>query len=114
MPPSLPQKKFLTRRIFSCVLACRGYLGRPDATRDAITQEGFYKTGDVVVMKNQIIKVVDRKKELIKYKSVSVYLEVEQLLHKIGVEITLNPFILLRLFTCSSSKSPQPSSRAYS
>lgn len=51
---------------------CRGYLGRPDATSAAITADGFYKTGDIVHLRNSIIKVVDRKKELIKYKSLQV------------------------------------------
>lgn len=48
---------------------CEGYLNNPQATRDAITPDGWFKTGDVAVVNDEgHFKIVDRKKELIKYK----------------------------------------------
>ena len=47
----------------------KGYLNRPDATSDSITSDGFFKTGDIAIMDNEgFYYIVDRKKELIKYK----------------------------------------------
>ena len=44
-------------------------MNKPDATRDCITPEGFFKTGDVAIIDNEgYYYIVDRKKELIKYK----------------------------------------------
>lgn len=49
----------------------RGYLGKPEATRNALTPDGWYKTGDVCIVDSQgVYKIVDRKKELIKVKGV--------------------------------------------
>ena len=47
-----------------------GYWKKEKATRDSFDPEGFYKTGDVAMMKKStgIIHIVDRKKELIKVK----------------------------------------------
>nr|AIZ77406.1 4-coumarate:CoA ligase [Inonotus obliquus] len=51
----------------------KGYLNKPDATRDSITPEGFFKTGDVAIVDNEgYYYIVDRKKELIKYKGSQV------------------------------------------
>ena len=46
-----------------------GYLNRPDATRDTIDEEGWLHTGDVAqIDEAERLYVVDRVKELIKYK----------------------------------------------
>ncbi len=46
-----------------------GYLGRPDATADTIDADGFLHTGDVAVYhEGGWFTIVDRVKELIKYK----------------------------------------------
>nr|WBR81425.1 4-coumaroyl-CoA ligase [Sanghuangporus baumii] len=51
----------------------KGYLNNPDATRDSITPDGWFKTGDVAVIdKEGYYYIVDRKKELIKYKGFQV------------------------------------------
>jgi non-ribosomal peptide synthetase component E (peptide arylation enzyme) len=48
-------------------------LGKPDATKNALTSDGWYKTGDVCTIdEHGIFKIVDRKKELIKVKGVSI------------------------------------------
>ena len=49
----------------------QGYHNKPEATRDAFF-EGFYRTGDVGVFVNGLNYIVDRKKELIKYKGLQV------------------------------------------
>ena len=42
------------------------YWNNPEATREAFTEDGFYKTGDIVEMLPEgFIKIVDRKKGLI-------------------------------------------------
>lgn len=47
----------------------QGYLNNTQATRDAITPDGWFKTGDVAVRDEEgFYKIVDRRKELIKYK----------------------------------------------
>jgi acyl-CoA synthetase (AMP-forming)/AMP-acid ligase II len=51
----------------------KGYLNRPDATADSIDPEGWYKTGDIGHVDEQgYFYVVDRLKELIKYKGLQV------------------------------------------
>ncbi|KAF8586536.1 AMP binding protein [Ramaria rubella] len=51
----------------------KGYLNNPAATKAAITSDGWLKTGDVAVVdKDGHFKIVDRKKELIKYKGFQV------------------------------------------
>ena len=52
----------------------KGYLNRPDATKESITSDGFFKTGDVVIYETEtnLFKIVDRLKELIKYKGFQV------------------------------------------
>lgn len=50
-------------------LCGRGYAGDPEATAAVITSDGWFKTGDVVVRDAQgFLTIVDRWKELIKYK----------------------------------------------
>lgn len=51
----------------------KGYLNRPDATSESIDAEGWFKTGDVAIVdKSGNFYIVDRKKELIKYKGYQV------------------------------------------
>jgi acyl-CoA synthetase (AMP-forming)/AMP-acid ligase II len=51
----------------------KGYLNRPDATADSITKEGWYRTGDIGYADEQgYFFIVDRLKELIKYKGMQV------------------------------------------
>jgi acyl-CoA synthetase (AMP-forming)/AMP-acid ligase II len=54
-------------------LIMQGYLGRPDATADTIDADGWLHTGDVgYVDDDGDIFIVDRVKELIKYKGLQV------------------------------------------
>ncbi|KAH7926973.1 AMP binding protein [Leucogyrophana mollusca] len=51
----------------------KGYLGNPSATAASITPDGWFKTGDIVVRdKDGFYTIVDRRKELIKYKGFQV------------------------------------------
>ncbi|ETN40443.1 uncharacterized protein HMPREF1541_04720 [Cyphellophora europaea CBS 101466] len=51
----------------------KGYYGNEAATRDAFTRDGaWFKTGDIGVRRDGMFYVVDRKKELIKYKGLQV------------------------------------------
>ncbi|KAH9956171.1 AMP binding protein [Russula dissimulans] len=51
----------------------KGYLNNPTATANAITPDGWFKTGDIAVRDEEgYYKIVDRKKELIKYKGFQV------------------------------------------
>jgi len=51
----------------------KGYLNQPQATRDSITPEGWYRTGDIGYVDDEgYFFVVDRLKELIKYKGMQV------------------------------------------
>ena len=51
----------------------KGYLKNEPATRDAITRDGFFKTGDVGYQdKHNNFYITDRVKELIKYKGFQV------------------------------------------
>jgi len=43
----------------------QGYYNKPDATRDAIDDEGWFKTGDVGVIEDDFIRITDRKKDII-------------------------------------------------
>lgn len=51
----------------------RGYLNRPDATADMLDADGWLHTGDVATVTHDgIFRIVDRLKELIKYKGYQV------------------------------------------
>ncbi|KAF7378232.1 4-coumarate--CoA ligase-like 7 [Mycena sanguinolenta] len=51
----------------------KGYLNNPVATASSITPDGWFKTGDILVKdRDSFFYVVDRKKELIKYKGFQV------------------------------------------
>ncbi|CAE6398074.1 unnamed protein product [Rhizoctonia solani] len=51
----------------------KGYLNNPTATKNAITPDGWFKTGDVVIRdKDGFYTIIDRLKELIKYKGSQV------------------------------------------
>ncbi|WP_083826621.1 AMP-binding protein [Hoyosella subflava] len=50
-----------------------GYLGNPDETAQTLTGDGYLRTGDIVTVRSDgIVRVVDRLKELIKYKGYQV------------------------------------------
>lgn len=60
-------------------LLCRGpnimvgYLGNEEATREALTPDGFLRTGDIATVSAEgYVTIVDRLKELIKYKGYQV------------------------------------------
>jgi len=51
----------------------KGYLNNEAATRDSITPAGWFKTGDIAVRDSEgFYTIVDRRKELIKYKGFQV------------------------------------------
>ena len=48
----------------------KGYLNNPSATANSITTDGWFKTGDIATRDEEgYYQIVDRKKELIKYKA---------------------------------------------
>ncbi|KAH8819028.1 hypothetical protein F5884DRAFT_796 [Xylogone sp. PMI_703] len=49
----------------------KGYYNNPQATKDAFV-DGWFCTGDIAIWKNGLPYIVDRKKELIKYKGLQV------------------------------------------
>ncbi|THU85047.1 AMP binding protein [Dendrothele bispora CBS 962.96] len=51
----------------------KGYLNNPSATANSITPDGWFKTGDIAIRdKDGYYFIVDRRKELIKYKGFQV------------------------------------------
>lgn len=51
---------------------CLGYWKNEQATRDSLGSEGWLRTGDVVVVRDNAFWIVDRKKELIKVNALQV------------------------------------------
>ena len=52
----------------------RGYWRQPDATVEAMTEDGFFKTGDIAVMDGDgYFRIVDRKKDMILVSGFNVY-----------------------------------------
>lgn len=53
---------------------CKGYYGNPEATRVTFTDDGYLRTGDIAVVDPRTgeFSIVDRLKELIKYKGFQV------------------------------------------
>src|SRR5690349_20575504 len=43
----------------------QGYYNKPDATRDTIDDEGWFKTGDIGLIEDDFIQITDRKKDII-------------------------------------------------
>lgn len=51
-----------------------GYWNRPEETRDAMTAEGFFLTGDIGIMDEKgYVRIVDRKKDMITVSGFKVY-----------------------------------------
>jgi len=51
----------------------KGYLNNPTATKNSITEDGWFKTGDIAELdEDGYYYIVDRRKELIKYKGFQV------------------------------------------
>ncbi|KAF8315898.1 AMP binding protein [Clavulina sp. PMI_390] len=51
----------------------KGYLNNPTATKNSITKDGWFKSGDIAIRDDEgYFYIVDRKKELIKYKGFQV------------------------------------------
>ena len=47
----------------------KGYWNKPEATKETLTPDGWLKTGDIAYVDEEgKFYIVDRKKELIKYK----------------------------------------------
>lgn len=50
-----------------------GYLGNEEATRQIMTDDGFLRTGDIATVSSEgVVTIVDRLKELIKYKGYQI------------------------------------------
>ncbi|POR35320.1 Putative acyl-coenzyme A synthetase [Tolypocladium paradoxum] len=53
-------------------MVTKGYHNNPEANKAAFTADGWFRTGDILRMENGLLYIVDRKKELIKYKGLQV------------------------------------------
>ncbi|WFD33032.1 hypothetical protein MSPP1_004089 [Malassezia sp. CBS 17886] len=53
-------------------MVMKGYQNNKEATDESLTPDGWYKTGDIAIYKDGFLYIVDRKKELIKYKGFQV------------------------------------------
>ncbi|KAK5993051.1 Putative acyl-coenzyme A synthetase [Cladobotryum mycophilum] len=50
----------------------QGYHNNPEANKNSFTADGWFKTGDIIKVEGDLLYIVDRKKELIKYKGIQV------------------------------------------
>ncbi|WFD42844.1 hypothetical protein MPSI1_001494 [Malassezia psittaci] len=53
-------------------IVMKGYLNNPTANEECLTPDYWFKTGDIAICKDNYLYIVDRKKELIKYKGFQV------------------------------------------
>jgi len=54
-------------------MVTKGYWRNPESTKATFTRDGkWFKTGDIGIARNGMFYIVDRKKELIKYKGLQV------------------------------------------
>ncbi|KAA1470608.1 acetyl-CoA synthetase-like protein [Dentipellis sp. KUC8613] len=101
----------------------KGYLNNEAATRNALTSDGWFKTGDIAVRDAEgFWYIVDRKKELIKYKGFQVApaeLEAILLTHPqlvdvavIGVQDDVQATELPRAYVVPASKPADPAAFA--
>ena len=65
------EQNCITRHLLNVSACSIGYHKRPGATRDSFF-EGFYRTGDVGFWRDGRLYIIDRLKELIKYKGLQV------------------------------------------
>ena len=59
-----------------------GYYNNPEQTAEVMTQDGWFKTGDVGIIDNGFLKITDRKKELFKT-SGGLYIAPQQIENKL-------------------------------
>ncbi|KAM0262165.1 hypothetical protein ACHAQJ_001908 [Trichoderma viride] len=53
-------------------IVTKGYHNNLEATKSSFTADGWFRTGDILKMEGDLLYMVDRKKELIKYKGLQV------------------------------------------
>ncbi|KAL6837277.1 hypothetical protein V8C40DRAFT_7228 [Trichoderma camerunense] len=53
-------------------MVTKGYHNNPEANKSSFTADGWFRTGDILKMEGDVLYMVDRKKELIKYKGLQV------------------------------------------
>ncbi|PHH84325.1 hypothetical protein CDD83_2117 [Cordyceps sp. RAO-2017] len=53
-------------------MVTKGYHNNPEANKLAFTNDGWFRTGDILRVENGLLYMIDRKKELIKYKGLQV------------------------------------------
>ncbi|KAL7944999.1 acetyl-CoA synthetase-like protein [Trichoderma barbatum] len=53
-------------------MVTKGYHNNPEANKSSFTSDGWFRTGDILKMDGDKLYMIDRKKELIKYKGLQV------------------------------------------